>query len=421
MKLFSLISSAAVITALPITGFCDSQITHLEGRISGLEKTHKVSDSSIDHQANQSGYNKSYQTPKPADSNQAYTGAGTDTYPKVVLDYARGCRNQNMPYFDLEFLWLRAIEDSLSYAWDVDESSGNDRTIKIKDQNFKFKPGFRIGFGYNLPYDGWDLHTAYTWHYTYVHSSVLGTTVQNNGSVNGTIIGTLAILPLNDGAPVFVAYERARSHWQNQFNVWDLDLGRNYYVGKHLAVKPTVGLKAALIRQHLQAFMYNADRQEIGQQQQPPFVIGFDNAFTRFKSRFWGVGPKLGASGEWELGAGFSFFGNVHASLLYGQFKTKNSIVARVVADRVEPGSDRVGNNEGGHIFDNYYRLRAMTYASMGLEWSRCFWDWFYFRMHLGWEGQYWWQQMEFLNFKDLSPDGDLSLTGVNAGFRFDF
>ena len=421
MKLFSLISSAAVISVLPAAGFCSSQINDLEGRVSGLEKNHAISvDSYISHQTNGKSYNGSYQPSKSVDSNKDYAGAGTEMYPETVLDSARGCRNQNMPYFDLEFLWLRAIEDSICYAWDVHESGG-DRVIYPKDQDFKFKPGFRIGIGYNFDYDAWDLHLGYTWHYTYVHTSVQGTTVVNNGSVNGTVIGTLAILPLNDGSPVFVAYERGHSHWQNQFNVWDLDLGRNYYVGKHLAVKPTVGLKGALIRQHLHAFMYNADQQETGQQQQPDLQISFENALTRFKSRFWGVGPKLGASGEWELGAGFSFFGNIHAAMLYGQFKTKSEIKAIVVADRVDPDSDRVGNNEGGRIFDDFYRLRTMTYASLGLEWSRCFWDWMYFRMHIGWEGQYWWQQMEFLNFRDLTPDGDLTLTGVNAGLRFDF
>ena len=124
MKLFSLISSAVALTVLPMNGFCDSQMKNLEGRISGLEKTHKISDTAIDHQANQSGYNKSYQSPKPVETHKPYTGEGTETYPKVVLDYARGCHGQNMPYFDLEFLWLRAIEDSLSYAWDVNESSG---------------------------------------------------------------------------------------------------------------------------------------------------------------------------------------------------------------------------------------------------------------------------------------------------------
>lgn len=72
-------------------------------------------------------------------------------------------------------------------------------------------------------------------------------------------------------------------------------------------------------------------------------------------------------------------------------------------------------------IRDNFYRLRPMMYLRIALEWSRCFWDWMKFRRHVGWEGQYFWQQMEFLNFKDISPDGDLSLTGINEGLRFDF
>lgn len=414
MKLLFLISYAALISIVPISGHCDSKLTDLEGRVSGLEKNHAMSvDHSINHQENGGSYQPSQ---PPLEPKKVYTGEGSDMHPKTVLDSARGCHNQNMPYFDIEFLWLRAIEDNISYAWDVHESEG-DSVIHPKDQDFQFKPGFRIGLGYNFEHDDWDLRLGYTWHYTKVHTSVQGVTVGNNGS----IIGTLAVLPLNYGSPVFVAYERGKSHWQNQFNVWDLDLGRNYYVGKHLAVKPTLGLKGALIRQHLQAFMYNADREIPGPPQQPALLIPFENALTRFKSRFWGLGPKLGASGEWEIGAGFSLFGNIHAAMLYGQFNTKNAIKALVVADRVDPDSSLIGNNEGGRIFDDFYRLRTMTYASLRLEWSRCFWDWMFFRMHIGWEGQYWWQQMEFLSCQDFTCDGDLTLTGVNAGLRFDF
>lgn len=175
-----------------------------------------------------------------------------------------------------------------------------------------------------------------------------------------------------------------------------------------------------MIRQHLQAFLNNADRQEQGQQDDN-VIVGWDNISGRFKSRFWGIVPKAGMSGEWELGAGFSLFGSVHAAALYGQFKTKNSLVAIAIADRVGQDSDRVGTNTGGHITDNFYRLRMIGYTSIGLERNRCFWDWLNFCMHLEWECQHWWQQMEFLNFKDLTPDGDLTLTGINAGLRFDF
>lgn len=167
-----------------------------------------------------------------------YTGEEFNMYPKTVLDSARGCHGRNGPYFDLEFLWLRAIEDGIGYAWSVNET-GTNRFVKPKDQDFEFKPGFRIGVGYNLGYDDWDLHFGYTWDYTHVKTSVTGQYM--NGL--GTIIGTLTPLPINDGSLSYVAYERGESRWQNQFNVWGLDLGRNYFVGKLLALKPTLGLK----------------------------------------------------------------------------------------------------------------------------------------------------------------------------------
>lgn len=399
-----------------MTGFCDPHISHLEHRVSGLEKSHSTAfENNLGHQGTENNNSGTSQVQKPSGSSMDYTGEGSNMNPKTVLDSARGCHGRNGPYFDLEFLWLRAIEDGIGYAWSVNQTA-TDRFIKPKDQDFKFKPGFRIGVGYNLGYDDWDLHLSYTWHYTHVKTSVNGQYIDGNG----TIIGTLTLLPINDGSLTFVAYERGKSRWQNQFNVWDLDLGRNYFVGKHLAVKPTLGLKGALIRQHLQAFLNNADLEEQGEQD-TNVNVEWDNIAGRFKSRFWGIGPKVGMSGEWELGAGFSLFGSFHTAALYGQFKTKSSVVAIATSDRVGQDSDRVGTNDGGHINDDFYRLRMMGYTSIGLEWSRCFWDWLNFRLHLGWECQYWWQQMEFLNFKDLSPDGDLSLTGINAGLRFDF
>lgn len=388
MKIFSLISSTAALFSLSMTGYCGPQMTHLESRLSHIEKKQLALQ---DHQDQNS------QAPSMNDA-----AAKSEMYPETVLDSKRGCHKEVGPYFDLEFLWLRAIEDGIDYAWSINET-GTDRYIKPRDQGFEFDPGFRIGLGYNFGYDDWDLHFGYTWHSTHIHSSVKGR----------NIIGILTLLPDANSALSYVGYEYGKSSWRNQFNVWDLDLGRNYYVGKHLAVKPMLGLKATYIRQHLHASFEDAD---LGAQ-----AVAWDNISGRFKSKFWGIGPKIGMLGEWELGYGFSLFGNLHTAALYGQFKTKSDLVAIATAGRVGAGPALVGSNSGGHISDEFYRLRMMAYTAIGLEWSRCFWDWFNFSMHIGFEGQYWWQQMEFLNFNETAPSGDLSLTGINAGFRFDF
>ena len=391
------ILSVFLFVLVAASGFCAAPIAQLEGRVSGLE-------SYLSHQADERAMQANREV--------------SEIYPQTVLDSARGHRTVVGPYLAVEFLWLRAVEDGLSYAWKFDRAQVPgvaDRFIKPQDQNFQFKPGFRARLGYDMDYDDWDVCLSYLWHYTHVKSSVNGEYVDGNGSVTGT----LTLLPINAGSLSFVAYERGKSRWQNQLNTWDLDLGRHFYVGKHLTLHPVIGLKGALIRQHLQVFLYRADLTEGGGQ--GGFDIGWENMQGHFKSRFWGIGPKMGAEGTWQLGEGFSIVGGFNCAAVYGQFKTKGSLVAINTAERVGADSERVGTNNGGHVTDTFYRLRPMAHLSIGLEWSHLFWNWMNFSMHLGWEGQYFWQQMEFLNFKDLSPDGDLSLTGINAGLRFDF
>ena len=142
MKVFSLISSALTLSALTVTGFCDPHISHLEHRVSGLEKTDTTApESNLNHQGAENKYSEAPKTQNSSGSSMDYTGEGSTMYPKTVLDSARGCHGRNGPYFDLEFLWLRAIEDGIGYAWSVNQTA-TDRFIKPKDQEFKFNPGF---------------------------------------------------------------------------------------------------------------------------------------------------------------------------------------------------------------------------------------------------------------------------------------
>lgn len=395
MKLFSLISSVATIALLPLSGFADTHDSKKDVLLSGNEKI-------IGHQSN-----GSYQS---SSTNMGYDSQGSrsdmqQVYPKMYLQSARGCYCENGPYFDVEFLWVRPVEDGLSYAWKItnpDVTTGsNARNIRVQDQDFSFEPGFRVGLGYNLGYDKWDIYVNYSWVYSYVRDSVSGV----NSDGDGVIVGTLSLLP-EGGGLTYSTFESARTRWQVQFNSWDLDIGRNCYVGQHFSFRPTWGLKAGLIRQHLNTYYDNISEAN----------VQYSNVQVKGKTRYWGIGPKIGVDGNWELGAGFSIFGRAHAAAMYGEFTVKNRLQA--IIDR---NQQNAGINAGGTFHDSFYRLRPMTYLNLGLKWGRCFWNWMFFSMHVGWETQYWWQQMEFLSFKDITPDGDLSITGLNAGIRFDF
>jgi hypothetical protein len=338
--------------------------------------------------------------------------SNSDERQKVVLTSARGCFGVNGPFFDVEFLYLRAVEDSLKYAWKGTQSSDNNQknngptnvNAKQLDQDWEFDPGFRLGLGYNFDYDDWDLHTYYTWLYSYPKTSTSVPSEDLTADNTQFIVGLFGSHPFNGGATSFELFQKGRSNWQLQFNSWDLDLGRNYYVSKRLALQPVAGLKAALIRQHLAAHYSKPVNPNQGDDP-------FQSMSVREKSRYWGVGPKLGVFGSWELGYGFSINADVHGALVYGESTTR----------LIQKGVRNSGDLLNLRLSDESYRLRPMAYLNLGLEWGDCFWDWMYFSLHLGWETQYWWNQMNFVSFNDTTPEGDLSLTGLNAGIRFDF
>jgi len=396
MKFFSLISSAAALTMLSAIGFCEVQMQDLESRVSEMEKTSSLISYSNDDQSSQ--MRRPTNERRSQDMGSAISAAPIT---KAILTTARGCPNENGPYFDVEFLCLRAVEDGLDYASKGSQSvtpTNFDINAKAKGQDFEFDPGFRVGLGYNFDYDNWDLHAYYTWHYTYPKTS------ESVGSLGENfVLGLFALTPVTQSVLTYQIFNEGKSNWQLQFNSWDLEMGRNFYVSKNLALHPVAGIKGALIRQHLMA-RYNSESLIGGGQ-----VLL--NASHHAKTRYWGIGPKLGVFGEWELGKGFSINADVHGALLYGQFNTRAAQAGQFVN----------GLLYSLRVDDDFYRLRPMAYCNIGLEWGRCFWDWMFFSIHIGWEAQYWWQQMEFLSYKDITPDGDLSLTGMNVGFRFDF
>lgn len=227
MKLFSLISSVATFAMLQTSGFCESAQDVISHRSSG---------------------NGGYSSSQNMNYGSQNGSMDDQVYPKMYLQSARGCHSENGPYFDVEFLWVRPVEDGLDYGWEVTnptvQTGSSARNIKVYGQDFSYEPGFRVGLGYNFGFDKWDVYANYTWLYSYNSDSVNGEVV----GTHRTIVGLQSLIPINNGSLQYTTFENARSLWQLQFNAWDLDLGRNYYVGQHFSVRPTWGLKGSLIR-----------------------------------------------------------------------------------------------------------------------------------------------------------------------------
>lgn len=74
-------------------------------------------------------------------------------------------------FVSADFLWWKAEQENLEYVATVNLGSNGTSGVgalvnsyqgQYHAPNFKYQPGFRVGIGYNLPYDGWDLFVNWT-------------------------------------------------------------------------------------------------------------------------------------------------------------------------------------------------------------------------------------------------------------------
>ena len=345
-------------------------------------------------------YSNSNRNSQGLESRSTASGAGSMN-PNVVLDSAHGCMGSGFA-FEAEFLWWRSHMDNLDYAIVLDVPPGVSPTIgsgQFHQPDFKYDPGVRVSAGYDFGSCNWDIFFRWTYHYTDPTSSK---------TINPA---TELLLPIRDffapaGIIVITFADSGRSEWQNRINVFDFEMGYDYFFSRRFSFRPNFGVKAAWIDMHNRITYTNTLAVDPNQGQ--PFTLG--DVRIRNKSDYWGVGPRVGIDGNLHIGWGFSLYASTSAALLYGQYDTHFRQTDTI------PGDDLRFKET------NYFRQRAMAQIIVGAEWVKCFSQNYMLSIHVGWEGQQWWNQLEFRYLNDdIKPSGDLTFTGLDVGARFDF
>ena len=144
-----------------------------------------------------------------------------------------------------DLIYWNAHENGLSYAVVNEGADDNLAHAQVKNIHGKWNWGFRVGAGYNLPHDGWDLN------FTWLRFTDNGRKRVHGGS-NHFIFPTLAAA----GDPILAVADtgscnKAHGHWRLRLNQLDLDLGREFFVSKWLTVRPHFGLRTDWIHQKL--------------------------------------------------------------------------------------------------------------------------------------------------------------------------
>lgn len=263
-----------------------------------------------------------------------------------------------------------------------------------KELHYNWDPGFRVGFGWNTPHDGWDLFANWTSYH--------------NKATSYVSTGSSSFLYPSLAAPAFslLAPTSARAHWRLNLNMVDLELGREFFVSKWLTLRPFVGMRSAWIHQRMNV-AYN----------QPAADEVF---YVNMKNKYWGIGVRPGLNTQWGLGCGFSFYGNTSLSLLYGFFDLDQDQYSVTSVSIVDPDIDN----------DHSFRVgRAIAEIQLGIRWEHMLAnDHLHFSIQTGWENLMFFGQNQFDRFVNattigtfVSNQGDLTIQGYTLSMRMDF
>jgi hypothetical protein len=94
-----------------------------------------------------------------------------DDQPKPMLYYSDDCDIKITPnagpridsdwnvFLTADFIYWTIRQDGMFYA--VSGAGTGASGGKVHDLDWKWEPGFKVGLGFNLPHDGWDLFAEY--------------------------------------------------------------------------------------------------------------------------------------------------------------------------------------------------------------------------------------------------------------------
>jgi hypothetical protein len=284
-----------------------------------------------------------------------------------------------------DFLWWKLYEGGDEYAIERRTPSKSAINGKVETLNFKWEPGFKVGAGYDMEHDGWDIFFNFTYYTTRAD------TTKHTGEKDDLI----TILGLSD-----TLASEAKARWHVHFYDLDATIGRNFFVSKSLALHPSVGITSAWI----------------SQKSHVDYTLPSSHLIAKSRNDFWGIGPRLGLNTRFYLGKNFSVYGDAAAALLWGDFTIKETEFEAVpfIAFDSTKGKD-------------LHRIAPTLGFCLGLAYETNFYqDRYHILIKLGYETQYWWRQNQLphpyvFSFSYDRYSEDLSLLGLTLDVRFDF
>jgi hypothetical protein len=294
-----------------------------------------------------------------------------------------------------EALFLRAYEGGLSGVCDgtdiVDDIKPDGFVIstlrgKTHEPDFQWNVGFRVGVGYEFAQGDSGIGVLWTHFNSHSHSD---------------------------------KSHRNKTHWKINFDVVDALYGFELEWSNRFLLIPYGGLRYARIDQKLRTHFESTEtRVTDSSSSHCSSDSSFSDSSSSFFSEdtaistsnghmredFYGIGGVFGVEGDWRFGCGFSLYGDISLSALYGRFHVRSCNI-----DVFSTG-DNIN-----HFKKHLEACQAVVDSEFGIRWEKCFCNDKVFWLQLGAE------QHRYFNFNQFCGYGDLCLDGVSLGIGLEF
>jgi len=282
-----------------------------------------------------------------------------------------------------EFLLMLASEDGLDYAItnnngteNVPLTNGDVQGLSTGSHDLDWSKGFRIGFGFYMGHDAWNIDARWTY-------------LRPRDQASAAVRNPTVLVPLHLTPSVNISQTNANASmkWRAKHNTLDLALGKPYHVSRLFIFNPFAGVRATWLDQNM-TYRYSGD------------INGHDGIKVHHSCDYWGVGLRGGAGSEYLLGAGWNLFANLSMSMLYGKWNvTQNIPIA----------------NAGIELDNDFYGVTPNLELALGINWANFFAKNKYrIALSLAYEFQQWWKQNRTWRFYgDGSGAGAAATSGI--------
>ena len=321
----------------------------------------------------------------------------SDSYDCDPCDYSINCKLSVSP-----LLW-QAHEEGLDYA--IKNESGlafinNNGKVQRIDSDWEW--GVRLNLEYQTCGIG-DLEAQWT----YFRST-------ETDSISATFPEAIFTVWTTPGSSIPPSTE-ASARWKIKINLFDLRLGARYNPTCFFELHPFLALTTGWIDQKFSI------KSSGGVSRGGAALIVLDDDIE-MQNDFWGIGPKFGFKTTWDLGCGFSLFGNADISILYGKFDLSQH--ETILFEGLTPATTFLDLRK-----DKFWLSRVNLDFILGFryEWIFCCGD-YSLGFEAAWENLFFFGQNQLKRFIDdinhgiqLPVKGDLTIQGLTLTARFGF